>query len=105
MGGSPHTGRASAPRGKTIERKGGFVGLPLKEQTNQTREEDVHVLHVGTPKHLVRKVGQPPQTGSLRRVDVESCSLVCLSRVTFRTRGEAHREESDMAPAHKVLLF
>lgn len=102
MGGSPHRGRASAPRGKTIERKGGFVGLPLKEQTNQNREEDVHVLNVGTPKHLVRKVGQPPQTASLGRVDFESRSPVRLPRVSFRTQGEAQRGESNTALAHKA---
>lgn len=44
---------------KTTERKGGFVDQPLKEKTKQKREEDVHVLHVGIPVHLVRKVGQP----------------------------------------------
>lgn len=105
MGGSPHTGRVSAPWGKTIERKGGFVGLPLKEQTNQNREEDVHVLNVGTPKHLVRKVGQPPETGSLGRGDFESCSLLRIPRVSSRMHGKAHREESDPALAHKALLF
>lgn len=59
MGGSPQTGRAFVPQDKTTERGGGFVGQPLKEKTKQTREEDVHLLHVGIPKHLVRKVGQP----------------------------------------------
>lgn len=33
---------------KLLKEKGGFVGLPLKEQTNQSREEDVPVLNVGT---------------------------------------------------------
>ena len=37
MAGSPQTGRASAPQGKTTERKGGFVGQPLKER-NQTEQ-------------------------------------------------------------------
>lgn len=78
MGGSPQRGRASAPRGKTTERKGGFVGQPLKEQTKEKREGHVHVLNVGIPKHLVRKVGQLPETASLGRVDLESCSLIQL---------------------------
>lgn len=37
MGGSPQTGRASAPQGKTTESKGGIVGQPLKEK-NKTRQ-------------------------------------------------------------------
>lgn len=60
MGGSPQSWRASTPWGKTTERKRGFVGQPLKEQTKENREEDVRVLHEGIPKHLVRKVGQLP---------------------------------------------
>lgn len=83
MGGSPQRGRDSVPQGKTTERKGGSVGRPLKEQTKQNRKEDVRVLHVGIPKHLVRKVGQSPQTVSLGRVDSESCSPTHLSAEDF----------------------
>lgn len=49
---------------KTTERKGGFVGQPPKEETKQKREEDGHVLHVGTQVHLVSR----------------SAVLVCKSR-------------------------
>lgn len=66
------------PQGKTTEREGGFVGQPLKEKTKQMREEDVHLLHVGIPKHLVRKVGQPPLSESLGRVNFGSYSLILL---------------------------
>lgn len=62
------------------------------------------MLNVGTPKHLVSKVGQPPQTGSLGRVDFESHSLVYHGS-SCRTQGKAQRDESDMAPAHKALLL
>lgn len=64
--------------GPNSERKGGFVGQPRKNQTKENREEDIHVLSAGTPKHLVRKVGQPPQPSSRPRADSESWPLTRL---------------------------
>lgn len=78
MGGSPQTGRASAPQGRTTERKGGFVGQPLKEKTKQNRAEGVRVFNVGVAKHLIRKVGQAPASASPGRADFGNHSLVHL---------------------------
>lgn len=64
--------------GPNSERKGSFVGQPRKYQTKENREEDIHVLSVGTPEHLARKVGQPPQPASRSRADFESWPLTRL---------------------------
>ena len=36
-----------------------------ERKTKENREAAIHVLNVGTPKHVVRKVGQLPQPASL----------------------------------------
>lgn len=55
MGGSPQTGRAFVPQGKTAEREGGFVSQPLKEKNKADERRECPLASCGHPKAFCQK--------------------------------------------------